>query len=131
LVRREPFDDDPLLEVTALPDVRRDAALRREDPPLVGVDPEERLEPDDRLEPAEPFEPDDRFERVGLVAAGPAVRLARPAPLDAVLAEAPPPPLDAVLAEARPPPLAVLPALFWLVRFDDLLVVATTPPFQD
>jgi hypothetical protein len=94
---------DPLPAAAGVPDVRREAAVARDDP----------------LEPEDLFVPDERLARVGLFAVAAALRLARLAPLDAVL-RAPPPPL-----------FALLPAVFRPVCFRELLVVAKGSPFQD
>jgi hypothetical protein len=167
LLRSESFDADPLAEVAPRLDERRDAAALCDAPPRDFAVPDDRPEPDDRLEPDDRPEPDDRlepddrpepdaplepedFERVDLLAAPLAVRLARPAPLDAAFVDPLPPldaafvdplpPLDAAfvdpplrlgatLAEPPLPLLALLPVVFRPVCFRELLVVATSPPF--
>lgn len=100
-MRSESLDDDPLLELDERPDVRRDVAVPRDEPPLAPEErpepedplaPEARPEPEDRLAPDERVaffaaDPDDRFEPpVAFFAVEPALPLALPAPLDAAAA---------------------------------------------
>jgi hypothetical protein len=127
LLRSESLDEDPLVDDAARLGVRRDAAVLPDDPARPRVEPDDRLEPEarldpeDRLEPADRLEPEDRLE--------PADRLEPEDPLEPedLLAR-----VDLLAAALREPPplLALLPAVFRLVCFRELLVVATTSPLS-
>lgn len=109
MLRSESLDEEPLLEA-ARPDVPREAAARPDVPRDADAPRDDALR--------DLLEPDDLLARVDFDDVEPALRLARPAPVDAALAE---PPLRLLLA--------LLPVVFRLVCFRELLVVATSPPF--
>ena len=94
----------------ARPDVSREAAARLDVPRDADAPRDDALR--------DLLGPDDLLARVDFDDVEPALRLARPAPVDAALAE---PPLRLLLA--------LLPVVFRLVCFRELLVVATSPPF--
>lgn len=137
MARIESLDDDPFpwaelaarLAVLRAAEAPREEALRARLEPddrvaradFFAAEPDERLAPDflavaadDPLEPDDFFavEPDDLLEPEDFFAVEPVVRLARPAPVDAALAEPPP-----LLLPLLPAVLALLPVGFRAVFF--------------